>query len=452
MRNSLKIRLLTLLILPLTAILLIGALAAYFLAWRPATAAYDQALADAALALAQRLHVQDGRLALDLPNQAEEVLRTDEFDTIYFYVRSTRGDFAAGDAGVPSSPLPARRAAIFFDGVYRGRPVRVAELLTPAADTNVTIQVAETTVKRDRLEYRLIVGVLVPQALLLLITGVLVWYAVGHGLAPLNRLQADIAGRSHRDLAPVDAAQAPEETRPLVDALNALLVRLREGRDAQRRFIADAAHQLRTPLAALRMQLELAQASPTQEDLNHTLAQLNTTVERTARLANQLLSLARAEPGALRLEAFTALDLRAVVSDAAEIGVQRALAKNIDLGFELLPAPVMAEPLLIRELFANILDNALIYTPDGGRITVYTGSDGTRSTLAIEDDGPGIAPEERDHVMERFYRARGASGTGSGLGLAIVSEIAEAHRAITRIEAGKLGVGTRVSVMFPTPG
>jgi two-component system sensor histidine kinase TctE len=266
---------------------------------------------------------------------------------------------------------------------------------------------------------------------------------------PLHRLSEEIRKRSVRDLRPVGTAQTPEEARPLVGALNQLLVEVQESHRNQQRFLANAAHQLRTPLAGLQAHTELALAQSSRETGRAELEQIHRATIRTARLANQLLALARAEPGGYRPEALLPVNLRAVVEDAADEWVHRALDRDIDLGFELADASVPGDATLLREALANLIHNALEYTPAGGRITVKTLLREGHAVLEVEDDGPGIPLAEREQVLERFYRIAGTAGTGSGLGLSIVKEIALAHDAALAIGAGDGGRGCKVGLTFP---
>jgi len=290
---------------------------------------------------------------------------------------------------------------------------------------------------------------LVPELLITLMTLAIVWFGVKRGLEPLEDLSAEIRARSARDLHPIDPGHAPQEAQPLVGALNQLFGQVAESSANQQRFLANAAHQLRTPLAGLQAHTEIALSEEIPAPHRAQLEQVHRATIRTARLATQLLALARAEPGGYRGDGFSAVNLRAVVEDTADEWVHRALAKEIDLGFELADASVQGDALLLREALVNLIHNAVEYTPAGGRATVRTGLRNDRPFLQVEDDGPGIPAAEREQVLERFYRVQGTSGTGSGLGLSIVREIATAHRAQIAIGAGEKGRGCRVELTFP---
>ena len=435
---------------PVATLLVAGAVGAYFLSLEPASDAYDQALVDVSIALGERIRSADDKVTFDLPGAAEQVLRTDKYDTIFYHVRHADGTALAGDPGLPAVPADQEpeEGVIAYDGEYRGRKIRVVALLVPCGGKVCTVQVAETTNKRNTLARNIVLSSLVPELLITLATLVIVWFGVKRGLAPLETLSAEIRSRSARDLRPIDPAHAPEEARPLVGALNQLFGQVAESSSNQQRFLANAAHQLRTPLAGLQAHTEIALAQDVPEAHRAQLEQVHRATIRTARLANQLLALARAEPGGTRVDT-RRVDLRTVVEGVADEWVHRAMAKEIDLGFELSDAPVAGDVLLLREALANLIHNALEYTPQGGHVTVTTGLRNDCPFLEVEDDGPGIPPAEREQVQERFYRITGTSGTGSGLGLAIVREIALAHGAEISIGSGAHGRGCKVGLTFP---
>ena len=447
--RSLRGHLLRLLFVPIAAILAVSAIASYYLALEPATEAHDASLIDAGIALGERIHARDGVVSVDLPSAAEQVLRTDKYDTIYYVVRDPAGRPIAGDAGIPLPPASqaAQDNSMLYDASYRDRRVRAATLLAPCGGQVCTITVAETTRKRDRLVREILLGSVMPQALLAALTLVIVWFGVARGLAPLERLSDEIRKRSPRDLRPIGPAAAPEEALPLIGALNQLLVQVEEANRNQQRFLANAAHQLRTPLAGLQAHAELALAQPLSEAARAELEQVHIATVRTARLANQLLALARAEPGG-HVEAPARVELKALVEGVADEWVHRALERDLDLGFELYAASVDGHVFLLCEALGNLVHNAIEYLPRGGHITVRTGRREGRPFVEVEDDGPGIRPAERARVVERFYRVPDTAGTGSGLGLAIVREIAAAHGASMEIGDGAGGKGCRVEIKF----
>lgn len=447
--RSLRRLLLGWLLVPLAAVLVASAVAAYHTALAIASDAYDRALLDPALAIAQRLTVDGDTIGLDMQSATLEALRVDAADRVFFAV-STRGQLIAGQHGLPPPPeSPEDAAPVFYDARLGSDAVRVAAIAVSVADRQVLIQVAETLVKRDRLVRQVLLSNAGPELAFFVAALAVVWFGVARGLAPLDKLRMEIASRSHRDLRPVPEEHAPDEVRPLVHELNALLARLAESIESQQRFVADAAHQLRTPLAALQAQVEAACRGPMPPELAPTFDQLLAATRRTAHLARQLLTLAAVDPAAERPFAPTELDLAAVLHESVAEWVVRADAKRIDLGFELEPARVRGEALFLRELAANLIDNSLNYTPLGGEVTVRTGVRDGAPFLEVEDNGPGIPEVEREQVFERFYRVRGTPGDGSGLGLAIVREIADRHGATVSVRSPAAPRGAVVGVSFP---
>jgi two-component system, OmpR family, sensor histidine kinase TctE len=440
--RSLRAHLLRLLLPPIAALLVIGALVAYYPSVEPANQAYDQALVDIGLAIGNHIRVTPTEYRFDLPAAVEQVLRTDRFDSIYYRVMSPAGLEIAGDADLPAPPGDQ----MAFNTMFNGEKVRVMSVQTPCGRSACTVLVAETMVKRTRATRDILFQSLFPDFLIALATLVIVWFGVKRGLQPLARLSEEIKARSSGDLRPIDAAGAPEEARPLVGALNGLLDEVSAANRKQQRFLADAAHQLRTPLAGLQAHTEIALAQQMPEACRAQLEQVHKATIRTARLANQLLALARAEPGAR--SSSEKIDLKELAGAEAETWVRQSLVRDIDLGFELEPAAVEGDAFLLREALSNLVHNAVEYSPRGGRVTVRTGRRNGHAFLEVEDDGPGIAPPERDRVLERFYRVPGTPGTGSGLGLAIVREIAASHAASISIKDGAAG-GCRVGITFP---
>ncbi len=453
-RASLHRQLLVSLLAPIVLVSLISAVVTYYYAFNFATLAYDYSLFESALDISRQTRVTGGTAHMDLPSAALEMLESDTHDSIYYMVSDAAGAFVAGHRGLPppSGPAPPGKP-VYYDGTYRGSPVRIAALYAvvagaPAEQTTL-IMVAETLNKRRALANEVLLGMLLPELLLIALIGALVWFGIERGLRPLATLQQDIASRSHRDLGPLPEQNAPGEVRALIRAMNDLLARLSSALSAQQRFIADAAHQLRTPLAGIKTQTELALRQQRPDDVRHTLQQLNTATGQATHLVNQLLSLARAEPGDHRAQALQPLNLEELARDATTEWVPRALARNIDLGFDGVPATVEGNAFLVREMLGNLLDNAIRYTQPGGQVTVGVGVTGNRVLLSVEDNGPGIPTAEREHVFERFHRVLGTGAEGCGLGLAIVREIAQSHAADTHLAPGAHGKGTRVTIMFP---
>jgi two-component system sensor histidine kinase TctE len=285
------------------------------------------------------------------------------------------------------------------------------------------------------------------------ITLLLVWIGVHFGLKPLLNVRRQIEARSARELQPLQLANVPAEVRPLVEALNLLFEMLAETARSQRQFVADTAHQLRTPIAGLLGHLEVMMQEPAAAPLRDRLASLHDGMSRLAHSANQLLMLARADPAASLADRFESVDLKSLSERVLERNLDRSVESQHDLGVEVQAAHVTGSARLLEDLLGNLVDNALHYTPMGGHITIRCGTDaaashGLKSYLEVEDDGPGIPAAERVRVRERFYRLPGSAGHGCGLGLAIVDEISRLHEADLTIDAGANGRGTRIRVTF----
>jgi two-component system sensor histidine kinase TctE len=318
------------------------------------------------------------------------------------------------------------------------------------ADRAAAVRVAETRTKRDELAREILLSVVGPQLLLIFIAGAVVWIGVARGLAPLERLRAALAARSHRDRSPVSAEGVPGEVMPIVQSINELLARLDKALTLQSRFIADAAHQLKTPIAALRTELELALREEEPARARQSLGSAHAGLERLSRLVSQLLSLARNEPEAADAVRLAPLDLDALVLEVAKEWVPAALRRAVDLGFEGSGRPtlVRGDPARLRELLDNLLDNAVRYSREGGRITVRVTPE---RVVEVSDDGPSIPEAERERVFERFHRLLGSSHDGSGLGLAIAQEVARIHGAAITLRDDADGVGNTFAVAFPPP-
>ncbi|MBI4985121.1 MAG: sensor histidine kinase [Rhodocyclales bacterium] len=361
---------------------------------------YDQALSESVAAIVRLVKIDGNNVGVNFPAPARAMLRADEFDTQYYQVTGLRGELVAGDRELPWVEIPERIGAdeiLFRDDTINGEEIRVAFSFLPVPEGRVPVlvQVAETRNKRGNLASRIISGVLLPQ------------FAI-------------------------------------------ILQRLEENLQAQQRFIADAAHQLKTPLTGLKMQSELALAESDPAQLHEFVARIAVATERAAHLTSQLLLLARAEASHEKVHSVEPLDLEVLAKRVAEEWVPRALACGIDLGFEGTGWPLTIDgiPLLLRELLNNLVDNAIKYTPRGGRVTVRTRA-GTQAILEVEDTGSGIPESERQRVFERFYRVLGSEADGSGLGLAIVREIADLHRAQVKLLDADGGQGTLAQAVFP---
>ncbi|HTM60171.1 MAG TPA: sensor histidine kinase N-terminal domain-containing protein [Burkholderiales bacterium] len=447
--RSLRAHLLRMLLPPIAALLVLGALVAYYPSIEPATTAYDQGLIDVGISLGTYIRSNDSGFRLELPVAVDQVLRRDSYDNVYYRVVGPKGEEIAGDEGLPGPPpeIDARDGFVSYDTAYKGQKVRAVAIPARCGAASCSVLVAETTVKRRRMARDILFSSLLPEMMIALATVLIVWFGVKRGLGPLAKLSDEIKARSPGDLRPIPAEGTPEETQPLVSALNGLLDEVSQASRNQQRFLANAAHQLRTPLAGLQAHTELALAKPLPPEVRAELEQVHQATIRTGRLANQLLALARAEPGARGSAA--EVNLKAIAESEADGWVHQALARDLDLGFELDWSPVQGDAFLLREALANLVHNALEYSQRGGHVTVRTGRANGHTFLEVEDDGPGIPSTERERVLERFYRVPGTTGTGSGLGLAIVREIAAGHGASIAITEGASAKGCRVAITFP---
>ena len=445
---SVSRRLLRLLLLPLALLLGIGVFFDYVSGSATIRAAYDRALHEMALAVAAHLRDADadGRIDADLPPQAVAVLRADSVDSIYFAVRAGDGHMISGDADLAAAV--AGNHAEFGDARLHGQAIRFVTHPTMIGSTPVTVTIAETTRKRGTAIRSILASVVLTDIVQLAGTLLLVWLGVRYGVQPLRALGEQIAQRSARDLAPLDREQVPTEVRPLVHTLNALFETVRDSARAQQQFLADAAHQLRTPLTGIIAQLDLLAREAGGNGFAPRIHALHEGTRRLAHTANQLLALARSERSATTHDDFAVVDLEGVATDAVAQYLDRSLLARIDLGAEAAPARALGSLWLLRELVGNLVDNALAYTPAGGRVTVRSGTDGALAFLEVEDDGPGIPRDLRAQVRERFRRLPGSPGNGCGLGLAIVDEIAHAHDATFVLAEGSEGRGTRARIEF----
>ncbi|MES2296417.1 MAG: sensor histidine kinase N-terminal domain-containing protein [Pseudomonadota bacterium] len=415
----------------------------YLVAKSVANEPFDRALEEGVSVLAQQLRETDAKAAPRALAPRRELLRSDEVDTVYFQI-AVPGALFDGDPDLPAPPEDEayrEGTVVFRNESMHGNPVRIAHayIALPAPDGArpgsaaplALVQVAETLGKRAQLANNIVKGVILPELIIFVIVLALVWFALARGLSPLAQLQQRIRARRPDDLSPIDARQVPEEILPLVSSLNDMLARLAHTIAMQKRFIADAAHQMRTPLAGMRMQSELALRQGDPDEIQRSLEQLAKSSESSTRLVNQLLALARAEHQPQAGGVGDTIDLDQLARSTVQEWVSASFADQIDLGFETAgcPLPLAGNALMLHELLSNLIDNALRYTPGGGSVTVRVRRQGQAAIVEVEDTGPGIPAHEREQVFERFYRILGSTASGSGLGLAIVREIAQQHGA-----------------------
>lgn len=429
---------------------------------------FDRALEYNVNALAQLITVKQQHVQFNLPLPARELLRADDADTVYYQVLGARGEYLSGERDFPLPPedTPVVLGEVRLrDDEFHGLDIKVAYMWVPLnlpGSKMALVQVAETLDKRSVLAAEIIKGVMLPQFVTLPLAVLLVWLALVQAIKPLHRLEERIRARKPDDLSPLDAQTVPLEVAPLVASVNDLLLRLKDSIATQKRFLADAAHQLKTPLAGLRMQADLAQREGTNaEELKQSLRQIGRSSIRATHTVNQLLALARAEGGNTAISR-QSCDLARLTMDVVRDCVPRAMDKHIDLGYEgAQPGTpgitLEGNPTLLKELVRNLLDNAINYTPSSaekpGVITARVLADpfGKVILLQVEDSGPGIPQAERELVFQPFYRALGVEADGSGLGLPIAKEIAHQHHADISVEetrAGQVPPGARFNVRF----
>ena len=481
MTSDLRARLLLMLVLPLCALALVGV----WLDYRSADAAavqHDQrllrlmpALADSVLA--PPIHENEPPLLLLAP-PIEDFLRQNAGVSGYS-VRNTDGRLLLGDAWVDGA-VPTTQAPEFHSVEYGGVTYRVAVQRGRTGAGELVVALADGSDPRQKWSQQLLLRVLLPNLVLLIAAGFAIHWAVRQAFRPLVGLAEAVERRSPRDLSPIDEAASPDEVRPLVHSLNHLFALVNAQAEGQRRFVADAAHQLRTPLAGLQAQVEAwammakaagpARGSVAQFDRKVPLAQegqalgaivlgvdqierLRNATRRTSQLAHQLLALSRADARSLDAQPPQRVDIKDLCESLLETFLDAATGKGLDLGLDVQPVHVTGHGWLLRELLSNLVDNAIKYTPPGGVVTIRCGmrpgrTSPARAYVEVEDDGPGVPDEERARVLQRFYRVPGAGGEGTGLGLAIADEITRVHRATLTLGSGPQGRGLLVTVRF----
>jgi two-component system sensor histidine kinase TctE len=433
-RPSLRRTLLLGLLIPVVGIVALGAAFLYAHALEVADTAYDRTLLASAKAIGEQLQVRgegaQARLTAALPYSALEAFEADNRSRLYYRVSDFRGEAISGFADLPpprpAGDAPNTFAALvhFYDERYRGDPVRMAVLLQPVAGpeghTMATIQVAETLQLREALARSLLVRTLSQQAVLIAVIALVVVFVVQRATRPVRELSRHVGARPDADLSPLPEADAPRELRPLLEATNGVMARLAHLLAHQKRFVRDVSHQLRTPLAVLKAQVQSARRGDV--DAATALAEIDHTVARATELANQMLALAKVEQLRQQGDAPVldwALIVRAVALDVAPLVAEREL----DFELRVEPAHVRAHEWALRELTRNLLHNAVKHSPPGGRLEVQLGPLQDLAELVVADSGPGIADELRERLFQPFSSGRGPQA-GSGLGLAICQEIA----------------------------
>jgi two-component system, OmpR family, sensor histidine kinase TctE len=446
---SLQRQLMLWLLLPQLVLWAGGGLLTYRLALSYAEKAIDQSLMQSVRALARQVKPIGSGLLIDFPRAAQDVLSQDPADPLSYLVTSPPGQFLLGNPRLPAPPgAPTRFAEpLQYGATLDGLPMRIVAMDVSYGDIDapqtLRVQVGKGTAAQQQIARELVADLLVPLLGLGLLLSLLVYGGIRRGLAPLKRLTGQLENRSVNALSPIGMTQAPSEVHTLVQAVNGLLGEVERSVVQEKRFLNDAAHQLRTPLAGLISQVELAQRETQDPVLGARLAKVLTGAERSAHLVHQLLTLARTETHARR----EPLDLAELAREVAREWTPRAMAAGIDLGYEGVEhLRLEGDALQLREALANLIDNALRYTPRGSSVTLAVAARASGAELAVEDNGPGLTDEDMTHVFQRFWRASERPG-GCGLGLAIVREIAHRHGGEARVERASPH-GLRVVLRF----
>jgi len=458
-RFSLRKRVAWRLIPPLAIILLLNAFWAYTSAMDAANRAYDRSLTASLKSIAESIHATGGRISVDIPYSALDIFESGAQERVYYAIIGSGGVRITGyDDLQPPVAGAAVDAPLVVDMNYREQPIRLASLTKRLYDPelvggdSVTVLFAETTEARTRLAFSLFMESLRPQLVLIAVGLLLVVIVLKTAFRPLVDLRDSIRQRNEEDLTPVSPSNVPNELLPLIDAINYHMGRLGKLLQARRRFLADAAHQIRTPLTVLGAQAEYGQRQSDPEEMRRTFSSVVGTIRSTHRMANQMLTLARAEPANGLIHEIARLDFAELVRDAAGELATLAQKKNIDLSFEgpALSVFIDGNATMLKEMVSNLVDNALRYTQEQGHVTLEIARTESSVVLRIVDDGPGVPEIEREKVFQRFYRILGhGDADGSGLGLAIVREICWAHRGQIMLGDGRDGHGLAVEITLP---
>lgn len=443
---SLRAGLLRSLVGPLALLFVLSGVASYGFAQYFANSVYDGWLYDSVSSLALEVDKTPQGPVVGMPASTQRLFEWDAQDKTFFRIRGEKKGLIAGRADIPSvaGDVDGYLRGQLYDGMMDGRPVRIASLELPSEEygERVTVEVAETTLKRQTLAHAILITTLLPQVILILVASGAVRRAIRRGLAPLHTIALRLEASSPRQLTRIQDEDVPVEVQPLTNSLNELLARLESALMAQRRFVAEAAHQLRTPLTAIKLQAENIKREQRPEEVRPLVDALLQSTERAVRLSNQLLSLARAEPDSAGVREFQRFDLRQLVQDTGAEWVPRAFARRIEMQLVAVPdAPmeINGNAGLIREALSNLLDNAVKYHSPPGNLCVRVLAEPAVVRIVVEDDGPGIPGELHERMLRRFVR--GNRGDGTGLGLPIAQEIARLHGGDLDLTSGPGGKG-----------
>jgi two-component system sensor histidine kinase TctE len=452
--SGLRRRLLVMLIAPLIVLAVVNAWLEFRSADNVATQQDQHLLALVPLVADSVIGESGGGPLLMLAPPVEEFLK-ERRGAAGYAILDVDGKLLLGDAWLAGLP-PSDNTPEVHSEEHEGATWRIVRQRQPTVFGDVVVAVGDGSDPRQQWFRSILFRVLLPNLVLIAAAAFAVRWAVQQALRPLLALKEAVERRSPRDLSAIDDAVSPEEVRPLVDSLNRLFVLVNAQAESQRRFVADAAHQLRTPIAGLQAQVEAWAQAASARPVEGTLAlptdqvyKLRSATRRTSQLANQLLALSRADARAMHSQPQQRVDLKALCEDTLESHLDAATTRRIDLGLDADPVHVMGHEWLLRELLSNLVDNAVKYTYEGGSVTIRCGRRGSQAFVEVEDDGPGVAAAEMPRILERFYRVQGTRGEGNGLGLAIAEEIARVHHSHLQLQPGSAGRGLKVTLSFP---
>jgi two-component system sensor histidine kinase TctE len=446
--RSLKTTILFRLAIPLIVFIAIETLFTYLVTTYYVDEAYDRWLLDSAYSLKQEIRIKENAVEIDLPPSALEIFQWNETDNTFFKVSTQDGVILAGDNALPTLTPPLDQNPFFSITTINDQPVRMVTIrLQDSFYQDILIQVAETMHKRQGMMRDILIADLLPQIILSILVIAYLFRGIEAGLSPLQRLAKEIAKRTPNDLSPIPENQVFEEVRSLINTINHLLAKLADVINSQQSFISNAAHQLKTPLAGLKLQAERAMQESSIEAMQPALKQIRNSADRTSHTIVQLLSLAKASSFENRAS-FTAINLDKLTRKICLDWAPKALQKNIDLSFhaDFSEVQINGDEILLTEMLSNLIDNAIVYGHPNGKVAVSI-HHATTPELIIEDDGPGIPAQEIERIFDRFYRIPGSEGDGCGLGLAIVQEIADLHQIQLIVSCPETG-GTRFVIQF----
>jgi signal transduction histidine kinase len=452
---SLRRGLISRLVTALAAIGVIGVVAAYFLGSSYAGLLYDRALFDNVAILAGQITASDGKFSVDLPLGARRWLLANAGETVIYRIVDLRnGQVISGNGDLGAWPReftgpgePQFRNVEIGNAKFR---VAYTRHLVDPLDIPVLVEVGETLGMRKLMAHQILGGTFLLIGIMIAVAVGMVRRGVSRELAPLRAIEEEAARRAGTNLAPLDASRAPQEVRGMIHAINQMMARLSEVTESQRRFTANAAHQLRTPIAGLRLRAQIALRQSSPEAIRSGLFEIEHSAARAARVIDQLLTLSNAESAGERKPAPERVDIAEVAHHAIERHLQQAIEKGIDLGYDGVAngAYVAGTGLLLGELLSNLIDNSIRYGQPGGHVTVATALDAGAVVLSVEDDGPGFSEDEAKRVFQRFKGSDSSGSGGAGLGLAIVKEIADRFAARISLET-RQGQGSRFVLVLP---